>query len=156
MLRSAKLEWTEGYKYRTHRTFWFFTNIKPFEEVQIGRITLTVEGLLIIDRGYSWDGPSGWTIDTKNFMPGSLGHDAIYEILRCDTKPLDRKCDIERDDVVIHAATHEQVREEADKMLHEIVIDDGMSNFRANYVYKAVRFGGVESAEKPRKIYQAP
>ena len=43
-----------------------------------------------------------------------------------------------------------------DKMLQEVVIDDGMSNFRANYVYEAVRFGGVESAEKPRKIYQAP
>ena len=156
MLRSDRLEWTKGYKYRTHRTYWIFTNIRPFEEIQIGRITLTVEGLLIIDRGYSSDGPSGPTIDTNNFMPGGIVHDALYEILRCPSKPLDRKCDIERDGVIIHAATHDQAREESDKMLHDIVIDDGMSKFRANYVYKAVRFGGVESAEKPRKVYQAP
>ena len=156
MLRANKLEWTEGYKYRTSKTYWAFINIFPFEEIQIGRITLTVEGLLIIDRGYSWDGPSGFTIDTKNFMPGSITHDALYEILRCPAKPLDRKCDIIRDGEIIHAATHEQVREEADKTLRDIVQADGMSDFRSNYVYKGVRVGGESSAEKPRKVYTAP
>ena len=156
MLRSSKLEWTEGYKYRTSKTFFYQTNIKPYEEIQLGRIALTIEGLMIIDKGYSWDGPSGWTIDTKNFMPGSLIHDATYEVLRCPAKLLDRKCDIERSGLIIYAATHEQVREEADKMLQDIILADGMSEFRANYVYKGVRFGGVESAEKPRKIFIAP
>ena len=156
MVRANKLEWTEGYKYRTSKTFWIFTNILPFEEIQIGRITLTVEGLLIIDRGYSWDGPSGPTIDTKNFMPGGIVHDALYEILRCPARPLDRKCDIIRGDQTIHAATHEQVREEADKFLLDIVRADGMSEFRSNYVYKGVRVGGESSAAKPRKIHTAP
>ena len=156
MQRANKLEWTEGYKYRTSKTFWVFTNIRPFYEVQIGRITLTVEGLLIIDRGYSWDGPSGPTIDTKNFMVGGIVHDALYEILRCPTKLLDRKCDIVRGSEAVHAATHEQVREEADKMLLDLVRADGMSEFRSNYVYKGVRVGGESSAEKPRKVYVAP
>ena len=156
MKRSDKLEWTAGYKYRTAKTFWAFTGILPFEEIQIGRITLTVEGQLIIDRGYSWDGPSGPTIDTKNFMVGGIVHDALYEILRCPLKPLDRKCDILRDGMIIHAATHDQVREEADKTLRDLILEDGMSNFRANYVYRGVRLGGVDSAEKPRKIYSAP
>lgn len=157
MVRANKLEWTEGYKYRTSKTYWVFTNIIPFEEIQIGRITLTVEGLLIIDRGYSWDGPSGITIDTKNFMPGSIAHDALYEILRCPTRPLDRRCDIVRgDQIIIHAATHEQVREEADSLLLSMVKADGMSEFRSSYVYKGVRVGGESSAEKPRKIYTAP
>lgn len=154
--RSGKLEWTEGYKYRTAKTFWIFTGIKPFDEIQIGRITLTVEGQLIIDRGYSWDGPSGPTIDTNNFMVGGVVHDALYEILRCPSKPLDRKCYIERDGIITHVATHDQVRAEADMILKDLILEDGMSNFRANYIYRGVRLGGVDSAEKPRKIHSAP
>ena len=157
MLRANKLEWTEGYKYRTSKTFWIFTNIRPFDEVQIGRITLTIEGQLIIDRGYSWDGPSGPTIDTKNFMVGGIVHDALYEILRCPTRPLDRKCDILRNgEEIIHAATHERVREEADRMLLDLVREDGMSEFRSKYVYRGVRVGGESSAAKPRKTHVAP
>lgn len=154
--RSEKLKWTEGYKYRTSETFFIFTNILPFDEIKIGRITLTKEGQLIIDAGYSWDGPSGPTIDTKNFMVGGVVHDALYEILRCPTRPLDRRCDISRDGNITHAADHEQVREEADRTLRELILEDGMCTFRANYVYKGVRLGGVDSAEKPRKIYSAP
>jgi hypothetical protein len=156
MMRSNQLEWTEGYKYRTNKTYWCFTNIRPYAEIQLGRITLTVEGLMIIDRHYSWDGPSGPTIDTKNFMPGSVVHDAGYELLRCPNKLLDRMCDIIRDGVTIYAATHEQVREEFDRLLQEIILADGMWQFRANYVFAAVRRGGVESAEKPRKVHTAP
>lgn len=157
MQRAPQLAWTEGYKYRTSRTYWIFTNIRPFEEVQVGRIILTIEGLMIILNGYSWDGPSGPTLDTKDFMPGGLGHDAGYEILRCPQKLLDRRCDIVRPGKdIIHAATHEQIREEFDLMLTEINLEEGMWEFRANYVHKAVRLGGVESAEKPRKIHYAP
>jgi hypothetical protein len=155
MQRANKLEWTEGYKYRTAKTYWMFVNIFPFEEIQLGRITLTVEGLLIIDRGYSWDGPSGITIDTKSFMPGSIIHDAGYELLRCPAKLLDRKCDIVRDGVTIHSAAHDQVREEFDRLLKELCLADGMWEFRAGYVYKAVRLGGESSAEKPRKVFKA-
>jgi len=40
------------------------------------------DGGLLIKAGYSWDGPSGSAIDTKNFMQGSLVHDALYQLLR--------------------------------------------------------------------------
>ena len=43
---------------------------------------LNTKGHLIIKRSYAWDGPSGPTIDTKNFMRGSLVHDALYQLMR--------------------------------------------------------------------------
>jgi hypothetical protein len=60
-----------------------------------------------------------------------------------------------RDGVTIHSATHDQVREEFDKILKEICLADGMWEFRADYVYKGVRIGGEDSAEKPRKVFTA-
>lgn len=157
MTRSSKLRWTEGYKYRTSETFWIFTNLRPFTEVTVGRITITTEGLMIIASGYSWDGPSGPTFDTKSFMPGGIVHDAGYEVLRCPEKLLDRKCDIVRPGVeIIHAATHEQIRTELDLFLKEICLEDKMWPIRADYVHRGVRVGGVESAQKPRKIHEAP
>ncbi len=37
---------------------------------------------LTTKKGYAWDGPSGPTIDSKNFMRGSLVHDALYQLMR--------------------------------------------------------------------------
>ena len=51
----------------------------PFD---LGLLEITSEGELIIRNGYSWDGPSGPTIDTKNFMQGSLIHDALCQLMR--------------------------------------------------------------------------
>jgi hypothetical protein len=33
-------------------------------------------------KGYAWNGPSGPTLDTRNFMRGSLVHDALYQLMR--------------------------------------------------------------------------
>jgi len=37
---------------------------------------------LRIEKGYCWDGVSGPTIDTPRNIPGSLPHDALYELSR--------------------------------------------------------------------------
>lgn len=75
--------------------------------------------LLTIRAGYMWDGPSGPTIDTKNFMRGALIHDALYQLIREDyLKMNDRK--------------------QADKILRKVCLEDGMSRIRAWYIYTAV------------------
>ncbi len=87
-------------------------------------------GQLRISAGYAWDGPSGPTFDTRNFMRGSLVHDALYQLMR------ERLLD------------HRKDRKHADKLLRIIVRKDGMSWIRAWWVYRAVRlFGG--SAARP-------
>ena len=80
--------------------------------------------LLVVKDKYAWDGPSGPTIDTKNFMRGSLVHDCLYQMIR--EGYLDK----------------DQCRILADKELYKIVRDDGMNWFRANLVYYSVRIFG--------------
>jgi hypothetical protein len=87
---------------------------------------------LFIFKGYAWDGPSGITVDTKNFMRGSLVHDALYQLMR------QKRLGIE-------------YREIADDLLYEICVMDGMSKFRASYVLAAVKMFGRSSAEPTEK-----
>lgn len=78
-------------------------------------------------KGYCWDGPSGPTYDTENFMRGSLVHDGLYQLMR------------------EHSAFRPQ-RNDADRLLERIVIEDGMSRARAKCVYWAVKTWGKRSA----------
>jgi hypothetical protein len=104
-------------------------------------VKLGENGELELSRGYAWDGPSGPTIDTLNFMRGSLVHDALYQLMRLEKIPL-------------------RYRKYADLLLKKICLEDGMSPFRANYVYRSVRlFGGASArpgSEKPDEIICVP
>ena len=61
-------------------------------------------------------------------MRGSLIHDALYQLMREKVLPQD-------------------VRDEADQILREICIQDGMSKLRAWWVYQAVKIGGAGAAK---------
>lgn len=92
-------------------------------------LSMDIFGLLFIKAGYHWDGPSGPTIDTKTFMPGSLVHDALYQLMREGVLP-------------------QSARKRCDEILKEICIEDGMNRLRAWSVYRGVRLGGGK-ARKP-------
>ncbi len=80
---------------------------------------LNIVGLLTISKGYAWDGASGaW--DTKTFMRGSLVHDALCQLINEGLLP--KHC-----------------QEEADNLLKEICLEDGMNPIRAWWVHRAVR-----------------
>jgi hypothetical protein len=104
-------------------------------------LKLDADGKLEVGEGYAWDGPSGPTIDTLNFMRGSLVHDALYQLIRIEEIP-------------------PRYREYADLLLKKMCLEDGMSKFRAEYVYQAVRlFGGASAkpgSEKPDEIKCVP
>lgn len=103
--------------------------IQPAVDIITDFIVLNNDGLLTIQKGYSWDGASGPTIDTDSFMRGSLVHDSLYQLMR-DGK-VDRK--------------HRQY---ADELLRDICIEDGMYRWRAAYVYWSVRlFAGSAAGE---------
>lgn len=80
---------------------------------------LSCSGLLSINAGYRWDGPSGPTFDTKTFMRGSLIHDPPYEAMRKGLLPF-------------------WVRPQADAMLYRVCLEDGMCLPRAAYTYIGV------------------
>jgi hypothetical protein len=123
------------YKYNLHSDLEYQTGIEVEKPRNLGLLKITTEGNLIIRKGYSWDGPSGPTIDTKNFMEGSLIHDALYQLMREKVLP-------------------QNERKKADEILRKVCLRDGMSKFRAWYVYKAVRLGGASSAALD--LLQAP
>lgn len=115
------------YKYNLHSDFEYAAEIQVEKPAILGLVEIDADGQLLIKKGYSWDGPSGPTVDTKNFMRGSLVHDALYQLMR--------------EEVI---AQHQ--RERADEILSELCIEDGMSRIRAWWVYQAVRIWGASSA----------
>lgn len=128
-LKRMRYRKLKGYKYEL---------LDPIETPVVGLPDVITEyikietGVLYINSRYAWDGPSGPTIDTPNFMRSSLVHDALYQLMR--EGHIDRK----------------KYRKYADKLLQQISIADGMSKFRANYIYLAVRLFAKQSST-PRK-----
>ena len=133
-----KIRYKAGYKYVLAASAVFKTAISPKEVIDTEYIRLDVNGNLLIRTGYAFDGPSGPTIDTKNFMRGSLCHDALYQLIR---------------EGLLHV---HDARELADKELRRICLDDGMWRVRAWWVYRGVRLGGEESTIHGRDVIQAP
>ncbi len=146
-----KYKETTNYKYQIVEDYSLPVKIYPKFDIfepsindnRIPFLKLSRNGVLTIFAGYAWDGPSGTTIDTKNFMRGSLVHDALYQLMRQNRISL-------------------EYRKYADELLKKICLEDGMSSFRAAYVYKAVRVFGESSAkpsdktEQQEKILEAP
>lgn len=128
------------YKYQLMEPYNIRIGIEGYS-VDFPYVKLDTEGHLEISKGYAWDGPSGPTFDTLNFMRGSLVHDALYQLIRIKKIP-------------------PRYKEYADLLLKKICLEDGMSDFRANYVYLAVKLFGGSSAkpgsEKPDKIICVP
>ncbi|HNC44643.1 MAG TPA: DUF1353 domain-containing protein [Acidobacteriota bacterium] len=117
-----------AYKYQLVEDYETQINIIPPRDLIFKFVVLTSQGKLWIKKDYAWDGPSGPTIDTKNFMRGSLVHDALYQLMRLGE--LDYKV----------------YRQRADELLRDICREDGMSSFRSWYVYQGVRLFGESSA----------
>ena len=129
-----------GYKYQLVENYSIKVGITPDDDIKSEFINLSRDGELLIKRGYAWDGPSGPTIDTKDFMRGSLVHDALYQLMRDAGLPEDRW------------------RATADLELKRCCLQDGMSQLRAWWVYRGVRLGGEPAAspESRKKVYVAP
>lgn len=130
------------YKYQLVEDYAVQIELKS-KNVATPYIALTPEGLLTIKKSYAWDGPSGPTFDTRNFMRGSLVHDALYQLMR--EKFLDYKSD----------------REFADDLIRQHCLEDGMSGIRAWYVHKGLRWFGEKfarppAADKPEEIICIP
>jgi len=105
------------------------TEIHPKKDIKTEFIELDTEGWLRIKAGFLWDGPSGPTFDTESFMRGSCYHDALYYLM-------------------LIGMLKDKNRKKADKLLRKHCREDGMSRFRAWYVYRAVRAFGGSHARK--------
>lgn len=131
--------YSRGWKYKLAHPYWVdLPEMDEFPEVTTHDfLILDSRNRLFIKRNYAWDGPSGPAIDSKNFMRGSLVHDALYQFIREEHLP-------------------QSAREAADAILYRICREDGMSLVRAKWVYWAVRkFGPKDGGKKP-DVQRAP
>lgn len=120
----------KNYKYQLTEPYSIQTNLRPAKKVNYKFISLDTKGLLTIKKSYAWDGPSGPTIDTKDFMRGSLVHDALYQLMRKKLISSSR-------------------RKYADKLLVQLCREDGMNKLRSTIVYIGVRlFAGFAANTK--------
>ncbi len=125
------IRYREGYKYQLAEDYTLLTDIIPGDIKPEGTgnnyVWLGASGLLIVRKGYAWDGPSGPTIDTPDSLRGSLVHDALYQLMREGFLPQD-------------------YRARADALFHEILIEDGMLPLRAGAWFAAVRIAASSAA----------
>lgn len=130
-----QIRYRSGYKYQLKEDYADSIGITPVTPITTDFIDLDEDGNLIVRGGYAWDGPSGPTYDSTNFMRGSLVHDALYQLMR--EEHLDYKV----------------YRVQADKLLAKQCREDGMSAIRAWTVYQGVHFfadpAAAPAAKKP-------
>jgi hypothetical protein len=118
-----KVDYKGGYKYQLIKD----ATIKAaFPDCNMNNWIVIDRGSLTVQRGYAWDGPSGPTIDTENFMRGSLFHDALYQLMR-------------------ENRIGKQHRDAADKLLRKVCREDGMSRLRSKWVYLGVKWFGAKN-----------
>ncbi|MBB6481839.1 DUF1353 domain-containing protein [Spirochaeta isovalerica] len=120
------------YKYTLEEDYSYDTGMELILPVLTTYLEMSVEGKLLIKKGYSWDGPSGPAVDTPDFMRGSLVHDALYQLMRGEY--LNPDC-----------------REDADLIMLKICREDGMSRFRSRVVYLGVRLFAAWAARPDLK-----
>lgn len=129
------IRYKAGFKYQLAQGAMYASEIQIFEGINTKYFNMTLDGLIQVNAGYAWDGPSGPSLDTKNFMRGSLFHDIGYQMLREGLLP--------------HGQGY---RTKFDELLRHLCIADGMSKFRAWYVYESVnRFAKKAAAEENKK-----
>jgi hypothetical protein len=133
------IKYQMGFKYQLVAQYRDNIGVKIPNEVKYAWFSITPTGEICIRKGYAWDGPSGPTIDTRNFMRGSLVHDVLYQAIRLELLP-------------------QEFRQTADAILRDICIEDGMSRIRAWWVYTGVRIGAGPAAmpSAERQVMVAP
>jgi len=129
----------DGYRYQLAKDFRITTPIKG-ESLRHDYFELYKSSVLLVKKGYAWDGASGPTIDTKDSMEPSLVHDVFCQAMRLELLSFNKWQD----------TVNEFFRDHC-KMC-------GMNSFRAWYWYRAVEFAdaGRPDGSDPNPILEAP
>lgn len=108
-----------GSKYRIIKRQEYQSDIKPIKAVDHPYFKLNLSGLMTAEVGYEYDGATGGK-DTDTFMRGALWHD-----IGCQS--------------ISEGLLPKTYRKAVDKMLYDILSEDGMSGFRRTYIYHMIR-----------------
>jgi hypothetical protein len=141
-MKGDRIRYRRGYKYQLVNDYRVRTDIRPDYDIKTEFVQLERSGVLTIRHGYAWDGPSGPTFDTANFMRGSLVHDSLAGLMR--------DAYLER----------EKWFAPVNRELQKICIEDGMWRTRAVWVFIGVEYLGgkswVQWGDGGKKLCEAP
>ena len=117
-MKGDKIYYKDGYRYQLTRDYTVFTGIMLPETVAYEFFTLTADGYCKVRHGFSWDGASGPTFDSKSSMRPSLIHDCY--------------CQAAKDGRI----NYKTFAPEYNRVFKEMCIEDGMWGLRAS-IWKA-------------------
>lgn len=134
VLTKAEREVSNGKKYEVTSNYYVdLGSLFPFGAPTFdipGAGAMAANGIMLVRKGFRWDGPSGPAIDTADFMRGSCVHDLLYLAMRW-------------------GAISTGWRDEADAAMRAVNRTDGMWPPRAWWTFWAVRlFGGYAARGK--------
>ncbi len=122
------LTYKKRFKYKYKLSTDFECDIYSEVTLHNSRYINISKDILTVKKGYCWDGASGPTIDTKTVMKASLVHDVLYQLMRERVLP-------------------QSSRMASDNIFREICLEQGMSRFRAWYLYTGLRIFGARAAK---------
>jgi len=139
LLNMNSIKYFEGYKYLTNTLYTMQLDFAPEVDLITSFGEFRADGWVIIYKDYASDGPSGPTYDTKNSMRGAFVHDFMYQLLRMEMLP-------------------KNFRKKADNLLYDMLRQDGMNYFRAQYWFWGLRVGGKGAAnpKSSKEVLSAP
>ena len=134
-----KLLYTDGYRFQSSNQIAIQLDVNPNVYFNTDFISITLNGVLIIRKGYAWNGANKPAINTKNSVRATEIHDALYQAIRMGFLP-------------------KSYRDEADREMRKALREDGMSYLRARWWYRGVRVGGSPSAspKNRKKVLSCP
>ena len=135
----GKIKYVDGYKHQLYESFSIQLPVNPTIVYDGEYLSLDINGVLTIKKGYCWDGASGPTFDTENCKKPSLVHDALYQLMRIEV-------------------IRRSYRKHADKLFYHMLRDNGMWYIRAKLWYRSVRVAAFSSADPKnrKKVITAP
>jgi hypothetical protein len=136
----VKIRYIKGIKY------WVVEDVIPVQTPVIGVtiidrfFRLDPDGMLSIFAGFAWDGPSGWTFDTKDSMGPSAVHDVFCICMRDGRLSYDQWQDI------------------VNEFFRKQCLEDGMPEWRADTWHWFVEAGDAGNPEQgpDRRVLEAP
>jgi len=138
------IKYSAGYKYQLRADHLHPLDITVGQAIKDDWVMITLDGQLLIKKGYAWDGPSGeidlWvmsidiTPDDKRNIRASLYHDALYGLMRRELLSKDYKG-------------------YADMLFYRTLLSDGFPKWKAKLWYWAVGKFGDEAVDQAKDIY---
>jgi hypothetical protein len=133
------VKYKAGYKYRLEEPETFHLERPLPVAILTPYITVTTQGIMVLDDGYAWNG-ANVIPDFTWVLRGSAGHDAGYQLLRLGLLPAD------------------PWRDRFDRLLQQWCREDGAWAWQAAMVYQGVhRFGaGAADPSGENPVLTAP